>query len=166
MMKHQELPLGEVNLPVAFVRYRVDVDPGLPGTRIAFTDELNPVGSPAVTVNLTTNGKSKRPRVVNDAMIYGGGAIPRFLRGDANGDGHPGIADIVAIVENLFAGRLVFFDCPKMLDADDDGALDVADPISLAAYLFRAGSPPPPPFAVCGADPTPDLLACPQPNCR
>ena len=107
-----------------------------------------------------------RPRVVNNAVIYGVGAAPRFSRGDANGDGKVGIADVIVNAENLFSARLVFFDCPDMLDANDDGTLNVSDPIALAAYLFQAGPPPPSPFGSCGEDPTQDALGCAQPNCR
>jgi hypothetical protein len=161
--KH-EFPLGP-NFSLAHITYRVIADPGPEGTKLSFTDELNPPGSPPVTVSLTTMGKSKRPRVVNNAMIYGGGAVPRFSRADANGDGKTGIADVVVIVENLFAARLVFFDCPDMLDVNDDGALNVSDPILLAAHLFQTDEFIWPPFGFCGIDPTPDALWCPQPNC-
>jgi hypothetical protein len=164
-LRKMELPLGP-GFSLARVTYRVLADPGPDGTKLSFTDELNPVGSPQVTVNLTQNGKSRRPRIVNNAMIYGSGETPHFFRTDANGDGKVGIADVIVIANNLFTAQFVFFDCPEMLDVDDDGILDLGDPIALAAYLFQAGPPPPPPFGSCGEDPTLDALGCSQPNCR
>ena len=44
-------------------------------------------------------------------------------------------------------------------DANDDGELNLTDPITLLRRLFLGGDPLPPPGPACGADPTPDGLA-------
>ena len=46
-------------------------------------------------------------------------------------------------------------------DSNDDGILDISDPVYLLFYLFIANSPPPPPFPEAGNDPTfRDNLGC------
>jgi hypothetical protein len=51
-------------------------------------------------------------------------------------------------------------------DLNDDGGVDLSDPIYLLLYLFEGGTPPPPPFdptgKTAGPDPTPDDLGCAQ----
>jgi 3-phytase len=83
----------------------------------------------------------------------------RFRRGDANADGGMDVSDAVFLLLHLFAGGRGA-PCAKAADADDSGALDVTDAVYLLEALFRADRPPPPPFATCGADPTPDGLTC------
>ena len=50
--------------------------------------------------------------------------------------------------------------CEKSADSDDSGDLDLSDAIHLLQFLFLGGSVPPPPHNACGADATPDGLAC------
>ena len=50
-----------------------------------------------------------------------------------------------------------------LLDANDDGTLDVSDPIFGLSALFVTGSALPAlPYPDCGADPTLDALDCPE----
>jgi hypothetical protein len=53
----------------------------------------------------------------------------------------------------------------KAGDTDDSGHLDLADPLFLLNYLFRAGPAPGEPFAACGVDATADELTCATPAC-
>ena len=48
--------------------------------------------------------------------------------------------------------------CPDSGDANDDGILNIADPIYLLNWRFSTGAPPAPPFPDCGLDPTGDGL--------
>ena len=51
--------------------------------------------------------------------------------------------------------------CEDAADANDDGVIGLVDAISI--LLAQFGSPPsplPPPYLVCGGDPTPDSLSC------
>jgi hypothetical protein len=66
----------------------------------------------------------------------------------------------VFLLTNLFAGGSNPT-CDDAADANDDGNIDVSDIISILSFQFNGGSPPPPPFANCGVDPTVnDGLGC------
>lgn len=81
-----------------------------------------------------------------------------FLRGDADGSRELDISDPIVVLLGLFAGRRL--DCHDAADANDDGNLNITDPLFILNFLFRAGVPPLPPFPQPGADPTPDALDC------
>ena len=83
---------------------------------------------------------------------------PRFIRGEANGDGLLDISDGISGLVYLFAGGVT--NCEDALDSDDDGTLTITDSIRLLDYLFRGGPELPPPFAAEGVDPTGDSLGC------
>lgn len=88
-----------------------------------------------------------------------------FRRGDANLDGSFDISDGIFTVRMIFLGD-PSPGCDDTADVDDDGALRVTDAIYSIRFLFRDGFPPPPPFGVCGVDPTPDSISCESnPNC-
>jgi hypothetical protein len=82
-----------------------------------------------------------------------------FLRGDTDQSGELGLTDAVVLLQSLFlgAGELP---CLDSGDSDDSGGLDLSDAISLLNFLFLGGGPPPPPYPLCGADPTVDGLGC------
>jgi hypothetical protein len=83
-----------------------------------------------------------------------------FIRGDFNGDARVGSADALAILEYLFLEDGAN-SCLSSADANDDGFIDIADPLYLLFYLFVQYNPPPPPQEACGPDPTLDELDCP-----
>lgn len=83
---------------------------------------------------------------------------PRFVRGDASGDGAVTLTDVFAILDHLFRGGVL--DCQSAADANDDGEVDLGDPIRLLFHLFVSGGPLPPPGPAAGPDPTPDGLPC------
>src|SRR5262249_22817969 len=58
-----------------------------------------------------------------------------------------------------FQGQRIM-DCPDAADVNDDGIVNISDPVYLLRFLFQGGPGPPPPFPVCGADPTADSLGC------
>lgn len=82
-----------------------------------------------------------------------------FQRGHVIGNGGIQIGDAVRILSDLFLG-LSFIHCADAADVNDDGRIDITDPVYLLGYLFLGGPPPPEPFADCGLDPTEDVLAC------
>jgi hypothetical protein len=56
--------------------------------------------------------------------------------------------------------------CLDAADANDDGAVDIADAIALLSHLFAGSGDVPQPFAECGIDPTVDGLGCERyPTC-
>ena len=94
------------------------------------------------------------------------GSSDQFLRGDANSDGNQDLSDAVFILSYLFLGGTTPA-CTRALDVDDDGVVIITDPVALLSHLFIGLPPPPPPFAACGTDNTPDSLPCAShPACR
>lgn len=83
-----------------------------------------------------------------------------FRRGDADLDGEVLINDAVYTLEALFLEGSQSLECADSGDANDDGLVDLSDPIFLINYLFvpAAAAPPPPSGGSCGADPTADSL--------
>jgi len=84
---------------------------------------------------------------------------PYFRRGDANNDGSMDMSDAIYTLGCLFLGQSCS-DCDDATDANDDGAIDLSDPTYTLGHIFQGGTAPPPPFAACGGDPTPDGLGC------
>ena len=88
------------------------------------------------------------------------GAKGQLRRGDSNVDGLVNMGDPLRILDRLFGGGPVL-KCDDAGDVDDDGALGLADAISLMAFLFGQGNTPDAPGpSVCGPDPTADALLC------
>ena len=69
-------------------------------------------------------------------------------------------------LNHLFAGGPPI-NCPDAADADDNGSINVTDPIYLLRHLFQGGDPlPAPGISVPGPDPTSnDLASCEEPDC-
>ena len=90
--------------------------------------------------------------------------LPRFLRGDSNGDGKLDIADAVWIVTLLFqrGGTSI---CEQAADANGDGLVDVSDTAYLIAYRLRGGSAPPAPYPDCSVGLPGDALSCTESSC-
>jgi hypothetical protein len=137
---------------------------GGPGATVGYVSDATGNGKviPAVTDAGGTCG-------VNEVLLVElrGGGDRGFSRGDGNGDGKISVTDGVIVAQNIFAGKLVIFDCQDMLDVNDDGTLNTADPVVLLTYLFLNGPQPPAPFKTCTlGDPTADALSCSQPNCQ
>lgn len=53
-----------------------------------------------------------------------------------------------------------FDDCLDATDSNDDGSVDVSDPMTTLNFLFLGGLPLPPPTDAPRIDPTPDALDC------
>lgn len=84
-------------------------------------------------------------------------AVEPFLRGDSNRNSAHGIEDALHTLFFLFLGT-TRITCPDAADFNDDGVLDVTDPLVTLNYLFLAGPSPLPPGEIEGFDPTPDGL--------
>jgi len=88
---------------------------------------------------------------------WGGGSTP-FIRGRVNTDAGFNIADTVYLLAFLTGqGDLT---CLDAADVNDDGAVNIVDPVYTLHVFFAAHAPPPAPFPSCGLDPTPDGLGC------
>jgi hypothetical protein len=80
-----------------------------------------------------------------------------FHRGNADGSAGTDITDAIHVLNHLFLG----LPAPACLDAADiqnDGLIDISDPIALLGFIFLGGEPPAPPgpfTGPCGPDPDP-----------
>ncbi len=84
---------------------------------------------------------------------------PEFKRADANTDGLVDVGDPIFVLGWLFSlGPPP--QCEDASDVNDSGAIDIADAVAALSFLFSSGPMPPPPFPVCGPDPTSDALDC------
>lgn len=97
-------------------------------------------------------------RIAEEATPLPSGQVP-FLRGDVDGDGSAGFIDAVRSLSYLFQGQ-GRPPCLEALDTDDNGKLELLDPLATLRYLFLSGSPAAEPSTACGIDPTPDGLGC------
>jgi hypothetical protein len=86
-------------------------------------------------------------------------ALP-FIRGDASADGKMDLSDPIRILNFLFGSPPLSTGCRSASDANDDGVMDISDALTVLLYLFVGAQPLAAPFPLCGADPTPDGLAC------
>jgi hypothetical protein len=59
--------------------------------------------------------------------------------GDVNGDGSGNLADVIALLNDLFVPNSLGI-CESCADVNDDGGVNVADAIYYLAYLFVPGS--------------------------
>ena len=73
------------------------------------------------------------------------------------------MSDAIAILHMLFRGSLEPTTCliADACDVNDDGHIDVADPMRLFGWLFQGGPGPEAPYPSRGHDPTFDLLDAP-----
>ena len=127
-----------------------------PATTVSILPSL---GTFAVTQVLYLFAEDVTGDIATAATITVGVPEPGLQRADANADSLVNIADPIWVLNYLFQAG----DPPPCLDtgdSNDDGGIDVSDPIYTIGWLFTDGPEPPPPFMVCGPDPTPDALDC------
>ena len=82
-----------------------------------------------------------------------------FIRGDSNGDGDLVLADAVFTLNWLFRNGAEP-PCLDAADTDDNGILNLTDPVRLLRFLFLGDEAPPAPQGEPGPDPTDDELSC------
>ena len=78
---------------------------------------------------------------------------PDFIRGDADGSGTLNLADAIFTASWIYADG-PDPDCQDACDANDDGRLDISDPIYTLLHLFTGTAAPPAPYPLSGPDPT------------
>ena len=69
------------------------------------------------------------------------------------------LGDGVFILQTLFATGPPS-SCEDASDVNDDGRLELSDPIGLLGHLFGQTGPLPEPYGQCGEDPTEDYFDC------
>ncbi len=65
----------------------------------------------------------------------------------------------ILTLDYLFAGGPAPT-CQDAVDTNDDGTVNIADPVYSLSFLFLGGPVPVEPFGECGRDPTEDGLDC------
>lgn len=125
------------------------------GTAYAQTDHLGGIQISENTLLLCLPGNG----TVFRTLLFPFG--PDFTRGDFDRDSDVNVTDAVSIAHYLFLQGPAPV-CMDSADSNDDGLLDISDPVYLLFYLFIGNSPPPPaPFPEAGIDPTfRDNLGC------
>lgn len=99
-----------------------------------------------------------RSHAIFQVLIFPAG--PAFRRGDFDRSDLVNISDAVASARYLFQSGSPPT-CQDAADTNDDGVLDLSDPVYLLFHLFLLGPPPPAPFPEAGQDPTfRDNLGC------
>ncbi len=86
--------------------------------------------------------------------------IITFQRADVNASGGVDLSDSFNLLAYLFQDGTPGVDCDRAFDIDDNGVLEIVDPIYLLTYQFLSGPAPAAPFGACGTDDTPDTLTC------
>ena len=84
-----------------------------------------------------------------------------FIRGDGNGDGNIGVADVIYILAYIFQGGPG--PCLDALDANDDQSVSITDAYQLVCWMFCADAPsppPPPPYPHCYTDIFGNSIGC------
>lgn len=82
-----------------------------------------------------------------------------FLRGDVNGDGSLDVTD-GSLLQLWLTGGGTTPACLDAADVNDDGMVNLSDPIDLFEFLYQGSNPPPAPYPSAGSDPTADGLDC------
>jgi len=103
--------------------------------------------------------------ILDPGVVYlaPGPGTALLKRGDCNADDLYDIADVVYSLGYSFPGSGVpnHLTCQDACDANDDGAVNIADAIFTLSRIFAGGPPPPAPsWPTCGGDPTSDSLCC------
>ena len=154
----QVIPATGIELEYARIYF--DVSSSLTSSSQTELHFENDLGTPPISNVFVIENQSVEPVTVDltiDVVVDG-----IFLRGDADGNLRLDLADAI--------NNLVFMTsacpdcpiplCPKALDVNDNGMIDLGDAIQLLNFLYIGGSPPAAPFPDPGVDPTPDGLDC------
>ena len=89
---------------------------------------------------------------------------PGFVRGRVAGNANLGITDALVILGYLFLDAAAP-NCLSAADANDDGRINIADPVATLRMLFFDDTPSLPlPGDDVGPDPTADALGCGNPQ--
>ncbi|MGE4619016.1 MAG: hypothetical protein AAEJ04_04315 [Planctomycetota bacterium] len=147
-------------IEMEFARFYFDVSTELTSsleTELRFEENL---GSPPISNVFVAQNQSIAPVTIDLTLPVAVNGI--FLRGDADSNLRLDLAD--AIINLVYMSNACpecpIPVCPKALDVNDDGRIDIGDGIQLLNFLYLDGQPPQPPYPEAGIDPTPDALEC------
>ncbi len=106
-------------------------------------------GTPPIFNVVTANNESIPPLTIDGTLVLNPQSVLDFIRGDANGDGVPNVADVIWELQEIFNSGPQGT-CNDSKDCNGDSLFDVGDPIWLISYIFTNGAAPPSPFPTCG----------------
>lgn len=153
----QTLPQTDFPLLIGGLDVTIDLDaPCETPLAIDFCDGINGIGSVPLYNNVVIDFQSVQNFERHGTVIT---VVPIeiFQRGDCNSDDKVDLADIATAIATQFMGYEI--DCADACDFNDDGLINLADPVFGLNYLFTFGAVPPPPGAYDdGPDPTEDSL--------
>jgi hypothetical protein len=92
-------------------------------------------------------------------VYLGDFADVRFRRADVDGNGTAGLGDVTAILDYIFLNGSAPA-CLKTADANDDGDIDISDPLLVLFALYLERGTVADPYPGCGVDPSSDLIPC------
>ena len=151
--------------PVLNLTFRVREGAEAGTSELRFLDGAVPTEGAAVENKLIANGEDVTPSLASSFVFVDGQLnitpdVTTFSRGDANGDFILDISDGIHMLGYIFDTTPAPF-CLDVLDANDDGRINLTDPLFLMRHIFLGTTPPPPPsLDEPGRDPTPDDLPC------
>jgi hypothetical protein len=129
----------------------------IPGDRISYVDLAPGAGIHHYSITARRGAAASFPVVVTTLPQ---GVPGTFLRGDTDGDTRVSVTDAVGAIAFLIRGGPIPR-CLDAADADDNGRVNIADPIAILQMLFLGAGPLPAPGpTVAWFDPTADELSC------
>ncbi|MGE4601580.1 MAG: hypothetical protein AAEJ65_01610 [Planctomycetota bacterium] len=153
----QTLPQTDFPLLIGGLDVTIDLDaPCETPLAIDFCDGINGNGSVPLYNNVVIDFQSVQ-NFERFGTVITVEPVEVFQRGDCNSDDKVDLADIATAIATQFMGYEI--DCPDACDFNDDGLINLADPVFGLNYLFNFGAVPPSPGAYDdGPDPTEDSL--------
>ena len=142
------------DLEVARLVYQI---PAMPSVGQITIDLVDGLGSPPLTLEVTSGFSAIAPTTISGTLGSGG----NFIRGECNSDGMFNIADAINLLGTLFPSVPVLpITCQDACDANDDGGVNIADAVFMLDVLFGSSGAILPAPSSCGTDPTADSLDC------
>jgi formylglycine-generating enzyme required for sulfatase activity len=125
-------------------------------------------------MSMSNSSTASKPRVVGILLwvllilsmapmlecAEGDPTLPKFLRGDSNGNGNRSVSDVVHVLRYLYIDDGSELTCDDAADSNDDGRVNIADPLTILFYIFGEVPFLPEPFSSCGPDDSDDALNC------
>ena len=153
-----------------FHTYRVDWSPSVPSATLFVDGEATGISLDVFLLSNSSRGRTNLVlgdsyggtvggEIVFDYYSFVGEPPVEFKRGDVEQDGVLTVTDALNNVSHQFLGLDVL--CRSSLDANDDGEIDIVDPmVTLSLLFFPSVEALLPPYRDCGVDPTTDDLDC------
>ncbi len=128
----------------------------LPGDANEYTETLDFGSAESITYSVHAIGSDF---MTDPKELTVSHSDQELLRGDANWDGRTSMSDVLLLRRHLFNGAIPPL-CPDAADANDDGGINIADPVMILQSIFTSDVTLPAPYPAPGIDFTGDSLTC------